>query len=108
MKFGDNFFADPEIDSVGTSLRGYVKATREDLTEAFGDPMIYSLGDKVTMEWVIQFDSGDVATIYDWKRYELGYPGFGEIYEWHIGGNSHEVQNLVSDALSRSNPSVIS
>lgn len=107
MKFGDNFFADSEINSVGTSLRGYVKATREQLTETFGDPMIYSLGDKVTMEWIIQFDSGDIATIYDWKRYELSYPGFGEVYEWHIGGDSFEVKDLVNEALHRSISGVI-
>ena len=107
MKFGDNFFADSEIDSVGTSLRGYVKTTREKLTETFGDPIIYPLGDKVTMEWIIQFDSGDVATIYDWKRYDLEYPAFDELFEWNIGGNSYEVKDLVTEALHRSDSSVI-
>ena len=102
MKFGDNFFADSEIDACGTSLRGYVKATRDELTEVFGNPQDYSLGDKVTTQWVIQFDSGSIATIYDWKRYELGRPGFGEFYEWHIGGNEFEVTELVTDALRHS------
>lgn len=107
MKFGDNFFADSEIDACGTSLQGYVRATRDELMETFGDPMHFSSEDKVTTEWKIQFDSGDVATIYDWKRYEQGRPGFGEVYEWHIGGNSYEVKDLVADALHRTRRSVI-
>lgn len=107
MKFGDNFFADSEIDATGTSLRGYVKATREELTEVFGEPTHFSLEDKVTTEWVVQFDSGNIATIYDWKRYELGRPGFGEVYDWHIGGDDFEVTSLVTDALRRSRAHVI-
>ena len=100
MKFGDNFFADSEINANGTSLRGYVQTTREKLTEVFGDPQFFSMGDKVTTQWIIQFDSGEIATIYDWKRYEFGRPGLNELYEWHIGGNSFEATNLVTEALN--------
>jgi hypothetical protein len=87
--------------SNGTSLRGYVKATRAEIEAVFGAPT-WDDGDvneKVTTEWVIRFDSGVVATIYDWKRYELGKPETEERIEWNIGGHDAEAWQEVSVAL---------
>ena len=83
----------------GTHLQGDVYTTREDLIIAFGRPLLWCDAecsiDKVTTEWVITFSDGLVATIYDWKRYELGAPRLNEDYSWHIGGTDPEVVRRV-------------
>ena len=79
-----------------TSLQGYVKATRAQLVAVFGEPdPIESSDGKVTTEWIIEFADKTIATIYDWKRYELGAPKNDEVYEWHIGGHMHRAIELV-------------
>jgi hypothetical protein len=35
------------------------------------------------------------VTIYDWKRYENGAPGLAEKYDWHVGGHSESVVDLL-------------
>ena len=71
-----------------TSLQGYVDATREQLVAVFGEPDPIQCSDgKVTTEWIIEFADKTIATIYDWKRYDLGAPKSDELYEWHIGGH---------------------
>ncbi len=72
-----------------THLVGFVRSTRRELQERFGKPMTFSPLDtdgKVTTEWLIEFEDDVIASIYDWKRYELGTPALDEVYNWHIGG----------------------
>jgi hypothetical protein len=83
----------------GTSLKGYVTTTMRDLTAAFGEPNFYYPGDKVTVEWVHIFEDGSVATVYDWKRYDLGAPDMDEVMEYNIGGFNHGVVELVKNAV---------
>jgi hypothetical protein len=91
----------------GTSLKGYIKATRAQIEEAFGAPTYEtpSADDKVTTEWVIVFPSENeddkeiIATIYDWKRYEDGKPEMGELIFWNIGGHSIEATDKVAEAV---------
>ena len=83
MKFERDFGA-----TNGTSLQGYTETTKRKLIEVFGEPEYYDEGDKVTVEWCLKFEDGTVATIYDWKRYELGTPALDELMHWNIGGNS--------------------
>lgn len=83
----------------GTSLQGYVTETFRTLAETFGSPESLGVEDKITVEWAIQFEDGTVATIYDWKRYELGAPGLDEVYEWHIGGHTLSAVDRVVTAL---------
>lgn len=79
-----------------TSLQGYVDATRAQLVEVFGEPEpIESSDGKVTTEWIIEFEDKTVATIYDWRRHELGAPTDDELYSWHIGGHKHRALELV-------------
>jgi hypothetical protein len=78
----------------GTSLKGYVHTTYGHLLEVFGEPTAYESGDdKVTCEWVIKFEDGLVATIYDWK---MGRTPTG-FYEWHIGGRNSEVVGRIRE-----------
>jgi hypothetical protein len=89
-----------------THLVGYVSSTQKQLRECFGSPMKFSQHDsdgKVTTEWLIEFEDGVIATIYDWKRYEEGSPALNEVYEWHIGGlgNQSEATSHVLNALAQ-------
>lgn len=79
MKFTvtDNYMA-----ANGTSLQGYMTAYYHDLVERFGQPQ--AGGDKTTVEWILEFEDGSVATIYDWKEYATPEGR----YDWHIGGSS--------------------
>ena len=83
MKFTVDFNA-----TNGTSLQGYTETTMRKLIEVFGEPEYYGEGDKVTVEWCLKFEDGTVATIYDWKRYELGTPELDELMHWNVGGTS--------------------
>jgi hypothetical protein len=89
----------------GTSLRGYVTATRDEIEAVFGKPTIDNNDprDKVTTEWYLLFDDGldTVATIYDWKRYEMGKPIYGERIEWNIGGHSETAVVRIAQFLNK-------
>lgn len=90
-------------DANGTHLLGEIMITRREIEAVFGAPT-YEVDDpfdKVTTEWIIAFDNGVVATIYDWKRYESGAPGMDEKYDWHIGGRNFDAKDAVLDALGR-------
>ena len=78
----------------GTFLRGYIKASYEQLVKTFGEPHDPD-GDnyKTDVEWAFEFADGTVATLYNWKNGK-NYLGEAEglelndIYEWHVGGFS--------------------
>lgn len=86
----------------GTSLRGYVTATRDEIEAVFGKPTIAKSepDDKVTTEWYLIFEDGVVATIYDWKRYGLGAPYNDERIEWHIGGHNEASVVRIAKSLN--------
>jgi hypothetical protein len=78
-----------EIDVVGTSLVGHIKADYKTLKKLFGKPLD---GDqyKTDAEWELEFEDGSVATIYNYKsgKKYLGSSGLPKtkITNWHIGG----------------------
>lgn len=85
----------------GTFLVGEITTTYNKLVETFGQPN-YNNGpstlEKVTIEWVIKFQDGTIATIYDWKNY--GHqPAPNEEFQWHIGGHCRSAVALVKEAL---------
>lgn len=86
-------------ETAGTFLQGYIETTRAELTKAFGAPTEYEEGDKVTIEWGIQFEDGTIATIYDWKRYELGTPTDPEFISYNVGGLTPRALELVKSFL---------
>jgi len=86
-------------ETAGTSLQGYTPpTTRAELTAILGEPIQYEGGDKVTIEWGIRL-GGTVATVYDWKRYELGTPEENEEWVYNIGGNDPKAVALVNGLL---------
>lgn len=85
-------------ETAGTWLQGHTKTTRRKLTAIFGEPVRYE-DSKTTLEWGIVFEGGVIATIYDWKRYELGEPAQDEEMTYNIGGLSPEAVRKVEEAL---------
>lgn len=90
---------DSALEASGTFLQGYIETTRAELVNAFGEPNSYEEGDKVTLEWCLDFGGGVLATIYDWKRYELGTPSLNEEMTYNVGGFSQESVLMVKKAL---------
>jgi hypothetical protein len=85
-----------------TSHQGYIKAAYGDLKKAFGAPLP---GDgKADAEWIIRFEDGLVATIYNYKdgKNYLGRRGMSKtkITEWNIGGKSARAVDYVRRILS--------
>lgn len=72
------------IDNTGWTL-STIQATKTQLTQAFGPAMkVGDVGDKIQFNWIIKFEDGTIATIYDWKKPEFGDD---EVVTWNIGGN---------------------
>jgi hypothetical protein len=87
----------PELPREMMSGRmGLVYTTFDKLKSVFGEPS-YSNGDwdKVNAEWVVRFNDGLIATIYDYKTSEIPMG----LYDWHIGGNKPEVVERVAGLL---------
>lgn len=94
---------------LGTCLQGYVEASYEQLHKLFGEPLEHPDPYKVSSEWIIQFDDGSIATIYDYKEtnlYDSCGPSVEEfralpLYSWHIGGTSAEAVQRVQDIVDQ-------
>jgi hypothetical protein len=78
----------------GTSLQGHITTTYAELVEKFGEPDFFG-GDKITVEWALDFEDGTVATIYDWK--------YGETpmhkTQWNIGGKNSDAVFRVYEVM---------
>lgn len=85
---------DDLIDTNGTHLIDTIDLPYSEILQAFGTPLTGNF-DKVQAEWTIQFDDGEVATIYDWKE---NRPYWG-VTDWHIGGHNHIAAERVINIL---------
>lgn len=80
------------------------RASVQDLKIIFGEPNFECNdgSDKSNFEWVMETESGEVFTVYDWKEYKKLKEA--EIIEWHVGGHSESVTsqavNEIADALN--------
>lgn len=83
-------------------MHGHVWTTKAKLTKAFGAPISYGEGGKVTIEWGIKFEDGTIATVYDWKRERS--PLDNEEINFNIGGFNSRAVELVEKALSNKKP----
>jgi hypothetical protein len=89
-----------------TSFHGSViKCTVSDLRSILGEPRYQGNDgtDKVNFDWVMETESGDVFSVYDWKEYRP--LGENEVIEWHVGGHSAKVTdqavNEMADGLNK-------
>lgn len=91
-----------DIDYNFTSLQGHIDAGYTELVTLFGKP---TEGDayKVDAEWVLRFDDGAIATIYNYKtgKKYCGDEGLDvqQIRDWHIGGHDKKVVDRVQIIL---------
>ena len=96
------------INTNGTSFQGDLYASYNDIVSKLGEPLTEKLCYKSDAEWIIEFEDGTVATIYNWKdgkSYcgERGMPT-ESITEWHIGGSIKRVEEWVNDYIHNSWP----
>lgn len=95
---------DVEIDYDGTCLVDEIKCPYRILKAIFGKP---KKGDdyKTDAEWVIKFDDGKVATIYNYKdgKNYNGKHGIAttKLTDWHIGGRDEDVANRVKKIIEK-------
>jgi hypothetical protein len=89
-----------------TSFHGdVIQCTVSDLRSILGEPRYQGNDgtDKVNFDWVMETESGDVFSVYDWKEYRP--IGENEVIEWHVGGHSGEVTdqalNEIADGLNK-------
>lgn len=91
------------FDNGGTCLQGYINTSYENIVTKIGKPHWNGDEYKVDAEWGLMFDNGVRATIYNWKNGKnyCGNEGLAveDITEWHIGGDSPEAVELVTDLL---------
>lgn len=95
---------DPSISIAGTCLQGYAMTEYYRIVELFGRPKNGD-GYKTDVEWVIRFEDGLVATIYNWKNgpaycgddFKVEY-----INEWNIGGSSEEAVKRITKLINPS------
>lgn len=94
-------FRRADVDNIGgTSLMGCIDTTYSRLVSVFGDPHLVN-GDKTNAEWILMFNDGTIATIYDWKEptVPLGCHNCHNCHNWHIGGLSQNPVQRVTDVL---------
>lgn len=97
------------INTNMTHLQGHITCTYAQLVSTFGEPMKDGFDDyKSDAEWLVQYEDGTVATIYNWKN-GINYCGSEDgiptqdITDWHIGGKSekaylHTIHTLFGSA----------
>ena len=80
-----------------TSLKGEFPITYAELVEIFGRPNYGPNADldKTTCEWMLEFEDGTKASIYD---YRTSSTPIGE-YEWHIGGQDAQAYTHIVDTI---------
>jgi hypothetical protein len=102
------FITHNEDDSIITNmtcLRGHITTSYANLVDVFGEPMKDGFDDyKSDAEWIVQFEDGLVATIYNYKN-GINYCGSEQgtpthmIKDWNIGGHDVAVVTYIKDAL---------
>lgn len=81
----------------GSSLRGYIDISYDELVAKLGPPDSNGDGYKVDAEWMRESESGVAFTIYNYKD-GPNYTGGGSVQmirEWHIGGFGPEAVEVV-------------
>lgn len=91
-----------KADAEGTCLQDYVTVDYKIIVERYGEPTT-SDGYKIDAEWVIEWEDGQVGTLYNWKNGKnyLGEDGtpVERIIEWNIGGKSKIAGKRIRDDL---------
>lgn len=91
----------------GTHSQGSIDISYQELLELLGKPIgSYQPGEKIDAEWLIEFEDGTVASIYNYKD-GISYNGredgtpTKDIRDWHIGGHDERSTQLVFQLFNR-------
>ena len=101
----------------GTSLRGSIEASYADLKEMFGKPAYEGIGDKITTEFVIDYQVSDGEgdrkygsfSLYDW-HFARNLNNDYEVTTWNVGGNDFDdtcAVDLAKDIFKETNESLV-
>ncbi len=94
---------DIKLDINGTHLITCIDVSYKKLKRVFGKPIKNPDGYKVDAQWIIKFEDGTLATVYNYKsgKSYLGKEGepVTKIRDWHIGGVKDEAKINVLEAL---------
>ena len=98
-----NFEKADLTEMYGTCLQGQIYVTYEELVKVFGKEHSKGDGYKVQAEWVLKFEDGTIATIYDYKEGKNYCGNHGKskqhVTDWHIGGSHPLAEHHVLAAL---------
>ena len=83
--------------STGTCLQGSIEASYSDLVRMFGKPAFEGIGDKVTTEFVIDYQVSDgrgeskygTFTLYDW-HFARNLNDDYAVTKWNVGGRDYD------------------
>ena len=86
-----------ESGTTGPSLQGSIYASYNDLVRMFGKPAYEGLGDKVTTEFIIEYQVSDsqgeskygTFTLYDW-HFARNLNDDYDVTIWNVGGNGYD------------------
>ena len=101
----------------GTSLQGKIFASYASLVEMFGEPAFEGIGDKVTTEWIIEYQVSDDSdgrmygtfTLYDWC-FARNLHNNHEVTQWNVGGNGYNdatAADLAQKIFEQTNKSLV-
>jgi len=95
---------DKKINSAGTSGKGSIFVKFTTLVSKLGQPELGSGDNKVAASWDIEFENGEIVTVYNWKdgKNYLGIEGLDieDITDWHVGGFNKSALNLIRELIS--------
>ena len=83
--------------TTGTSLQGSIQASYNDLVRMFGKPAYEGIGDKVTTEFIIEYQVSDsegeskygTFTLYDW-HFARNLNDDYAVTKWNVGGRGYD------------------
>jgi len=86
-----------EMGASGTSRQGQIEASYNDLVRMFGKPAFEGIGDKITTEFIIEYQVSDsegeskygTFTLYDWYFARNLNNDYEKTF-WNVGGNNYE------------------
>ena len=101
----------------GTSLQGKIFASYADLVEMFGEPAFEGIGDKVTTEWIIEYQVSDgegdrkygTFTLYDW-HFARDLTDNYAVTQWNVGGRGYDdsfAADLAQKIFEKTNDSLV-
>ena len=101
----------------GTSLQGKIFASYNDLVDMFGEPAYEGIGDKITTEFVVEYqvsdDEGDrkygTFTLYDW-HFARDLTDNYAVTQWNVGGKGYDdsfAADLAQKIFEKTNDSLV-